>query len=351
MKYKEYKIYCEQEGLEALEAELAKLGIEEIIINDPTDAELFSPEKSIGWFWNAVDESVLAQFRERPSVCFYIEAEEGAEGSGGAAGAGDGAGRPGAADLDPSDSRTERGASGIARERLSADQIRRRDWGLTQLLKSYDASVSTVDDQDWLHKWEEYYVPSRISEHFVVKPDWKEYDPKPGEQVISIDPGLAFGTGTSATTYLVVRLMEKWLRPGDTVLDVGCGTGILSVVADRLGASRILAVDIDPEAIDSTRRNARINGCEDKIQAVQGDLTKGLNYRADAVVANLISDLVVMLSPDVAAHCRGRGLYISSGIIDGTEDKCRKAIEDAGFEIIDSLHDDCWTAFAAVLKQ
>lgn len=330
MKYKEYKIYCEQDKLETLEAQLAALGIEEIIINDPADAELFSPEKAIGWFWNAVDESVLAQFRERPSVCFYLEAENGE---------------------DPSDPREERGASGIARERLSADQLRRRDWGLAQLLKSYEASVSTVDDQDWLHKWEEYYVPSKISEHFVVKPDWKEYDPAPGEQVISIDPGLAFGTGTSATTYLVVRLMEKWMRPGDDVLDVGCGTGILSIVASKLGAKDIMAVDIDPEAIDSTRRNSVINGCEDRIKVVHGDLTKGLSYRADVVVANLISDLVVMLSPDVAAHCKGRGLYISSGIIDGTEDRCRKAVEDAGFEIIDQLHDDCWTAFAAVLRK
>ncbi len=330
MKYKEYKIYCEQDKLETLEAQLAALGIEEIIINDPADAELFSPEKAIGWFWNAVDESVLAQFRERPSVCFYLEAEN---------------------SEDPSDPREERGASGIARERLSADQLRRRDWGLAQLLKSYEASVSTVDDQDWLHKWEEYYVPSKISEHFVVKPDWKEYDPAPGEQVISIDPGLAFGTGTSATTYLVVRLMEKWMQPGDDVLDVGCGTGILSIVASKLGAKDIMAVDIDPEAIDSTKRNAAINGCEDRINVVHGDLTKGLSYRADVVVANLISDLVVMLSPDVAAHCKGRGLYISSGIIDGTEDRCRKAVEDAGFEIIDQLHDDCWTAFAAVLRK
>ncbi|MBR0131246.1 MAG: 50S ribosomal protein L11 methyltransferase [Firmicutes bacterium] len=330
MKYKEYKIYCEQDKLETLEAQLAALGIEEIIINDPADAELFSPEKAIGWFWNAVDESVLAQFRERPSVCFYLEAEN---------------------SEDPSDPREERGASGIARERLSADQLKRRDWGLAQLLKSYEASVSTVDDQDWLHKWEEYYVPSKISEHFVVKPDWKEYDPAPGEQVISIDPGLAFGTGTSATTYLVVRLMEKWMRPGDDVLDVGCGTGILSIVASKLGAKDIMAVDIDPEAIDSTKRNAAINGCEGRIKVVHGDLTKGLSYRADVVVANLISDLVVMLSPDVAAHCKGRGLYISSGIIDGTEDRCRKAVEDAGFEIIDQLHDDCWTAFAAVLRK
>ena len=327
MKYKEYKIYCKQDELESLEAELAALGIEEIIINDPRDAELFTPDKAIGWYWNAVDQSVLDQFKERPSVSFYLEAE---------------------AQEELKDAREERGASGVAREHQDADERIRRDKGLMELLKRYDSSVSIADDQDWLHKWEEYYVPSKISQRFVVKPDWREYDPQPGEEVISIDPGLAFGTGTSATTYLVVRLMEKWMEPGDDVLDVGCGTGILSIAASKLGAGKICAVDIDPEAIDSTRRNAALNGCEGQIQVLQGDLTKGLDFKADMVVANLISQLVVMLSPDVAKCCKGRGLYISSGIIDGTEDRCREAIEKAGFRIIDHLHDDCWHAFAAL---
>ncbi len=329
MKYKEYKIYCEQDKLETLEAQLAALGIEEIIINDPADAELFSPEKAIGWFWNAVDESVLAQFRERPSVCFYLEAEN---------------------SEDPSDPREERGASGIARERLSADQLRRRDWGLAQLLKSYEASVSTVDDQDWLHKWEEYFVPARVSQSIVVKPVWHAYEASEGERVIEIDPGMAFGTGTHATTAMCVRLLEKYVKPGCSVLDVGCGSGILSVAAAKLGASDVMAVDLDPLVVESTERNVALNGCAGAVAVREGDLTKGLDYRADVVAANLMADLVILLSKDVARHCAPEAVFISSGILDEKEKEVSSAVEEAGFDILEVLHEDGWCAIAGRYK-
>ena len=172
------------------------------------------------------------------------------------------------------------------------------------IAKGFDFTLTHVDDEDWLHKWEEYFMPTKISERFVVKPAWRQYEPKEGEDVITIDPGLAFGTGTHATTFLTLRLMEKYLQPGDDVLDVGSGSGILSIGAVKLGAARIWAVDLFDDAVQSTKKNAALNGCEDRIEAFQGDLTKGLDVKADLVCANLMADLVKMLSKDVAKHLK-----------------------------------------------
>ena len=191
-------------------------------------------------------------------------------------------------------------------------------------------------------------MPTKISERFVVKPAWRQYEPKDGEDVITIDPGLAFGTGTHATTFLTLRLMEKYLQPGDDVLDVGSGSGILSIGAVKLGASRIWAVDLFDDAVQSTKKNAALNGCEDKIEAFQGDLTKGLDVKADLVCANLMADLVKMLSKDVAKHLKGRGIYISSGILDEKEEDVAGAIKGAGFDILESIHADGWCAICAV---
>ena len=190
-------------------------------------------------------------------------------------------------------------------------------------------------------------MPTKITDRFVVKPAWREYGAKEGENVITIDPGLAFGTGTHATTFLTLRLMEKYLQPGETVLDVGSGSGILSVGAVMLGASRVWAVDLFDDAVQSTKKNAALNGCEEKIDAFQGDLTKGLDVKADLVCANLMADLVKMLSKDVAKHLKGRGFYLSSGILDEKEEEVSGAIRDAGFEIVETIHADGWCAICA----
>ena len=190
-------------------------------------------------------------------------------------------------------------------------------------------------------------MPTKITPRFVVKPAWRTYEPAEGEDVITIDPGLAFGTGTHATTFLTLRLMEKYLQPGDDVLDVGSGSGILSIGAVKLGAGRVWAVDLFDDAVQSTKKNAALNGCEEKIEAFAGDLTKGLNVRADLICANLMADLVKMLSKDAAKHLKGRSIYISSGILDEKEEEVSSAIRDAGFDLLEVIHADGWCAIAA----
>ncbi|MBR0139962.1 MAG: 50S ribosomal protein L11 methyltransferase [Firmicutes bacterium] len=301
MKYQEYIIYPPAEELSPLVEELSALGLDQLIIEDPKDAELFTGDPD-SYLWSYVEQGLLDAVREHPSVSFYL-----AEG-----------------------------------ESLPE--------GAEELLRRYDCRKSLADDEDWLHKWEEYYVPIRLSPHIVAKPVWRDYEPREGDMVIEIDPGLAFGTGTSPTTYLAVRLMEKYLKSGTDVLDVGCGTGILSCAAVKLGASKVTAVDLDPEAVLSTGVNVRLNGCEDKVEVFRSDLLNDTDAVCDALIANLTGPLVIRLCPDAAPHCRPGALFISSGIIDDKEEACVKAIEEAGFDVIDIERDGGWSAVAALLR-
>ena len=293
MKYKEIKIYSDVSKLDSLVELLASNDITDIVINDPRDAEYFSEKNS--YHWDYVNPEVLERLNSGAFVSIY----------------------------------------------------RDTNFVIPDFLKEYEISSAIVDDQDWLHKWEEYFIPAKITDDIVVKPLWREYTPKEGETVIEIDPGMAFGTGTHPTTSKCIKHLEKYTKKGDSVLDVGCGTGILSIAAAKLGAGDVLAVDLDPEAVESTKRNAELNSCASCMDIREGDLTKGLNYKADIVVANLMADLVIMLSQDVAKHCKEGAYYITSGILDEKEEIVSKAIKDAGFEILEVLHEKEWCAIAA----
>lgn len=296
MKYKEIKIYTDVTKLDSLVELLASNDIIDIIINDPRDAEYFNEKKS--YEWDYVSPDVLDNLNSGAYVSIY----------------------------------------------------RDLDFVIPLYLHEFEISSAIVDDQDWLHKWEEYFIPAKVTEDIVVKPLWRDYSAAPGETVIEIDPGMAFGTGTHPTTSMCIRLLEKYVKPEDKVLDVGCGTGILSIAAAKLGSKDILAVDLDPEAVASTKRNAELNHCEEVMDIRIGDLTKGLDYKADVVVANLMADLVIMLSKDVAKHCKENAMYITSGILDEKEEIVSKSIIDAGFEIIEVLHEKEWCAIAAKRK-
>lgn len=293
MKYKEIKIYTDVKKLDSLVELLASHDITDIIINDPRDAEYFDEKKS--YEWDYVSPDVIALLNSGAFVCIY----------------------------------------------------RDLDFVLPNYLHDYEISSAIVDEEDWLHKWEEYFVPAKITENIVVKPLWREYEAKTGETVIEIDPGMAFGTGTHPTTAMCIKHLEKYLKPEDKVLDVGCGTGILSIAAAKIGSKDVLAVDLDPEAVISTKRNAQLNHCEECMDIRIGDLTKGLDYKADVVVANLMADLVIMLSKDVEKHCNENAMYITSGILDEKEEIVSKSIIEAGFEIIEVLHEKEWCAIAA----
>ena len=219
-------------------------------------------------------------------------------------------------------------------------------------------TAATGDDSEWLYKWQEHFRPTKVGERIVVKPGWEDYEAADGELVIEMDPGMAFGSGLHETTSMCIKALEKDLGDGSEraydpsrypikVLDVGTGTGILAMAAVLLGADEALGIDIDDEAVRVANENIAKNGLEGRISIKRGNLMDGIDYDPDIIVANLMADLVVMLSPAAAAQLRPGGLYITSGILDIKEEIVKKAIEDAGFDIIEVLADGEWRAIAA----
>jgi len=206
---------------------------------------------------------------------------------------------------------------------------------LTRRLADYPVQCQTreVKEQDWATAWQEYYKPVRVGNKIIVKPSWEVCIAKTGETIIELDPGMAFGCGTHATTAMCLALLEE-LAPGCAVVyDVGTGSGILSVAAALLGARQVTAVDIDELAVRTARDNAERNGVSDRVAVVQGNLLDNLvGGQADLIVANIIADVIINLAPDAAVALKPGGRLIASGIINDRADEVRLALSDARLE-------------------
>ena len=188
-------------------------------------------------------------------------------------------------------------------------------------------SWKAVADEDWAETWKEFFHTEKIGARTVIKPTWEEYEAKAGELVVELDPGAAFGTGQHATTSLCIRALEDLVRPGMTVFDVGTGSGVLAIVAAKLGAKRVEAVDFDPVAVRVARENVRQNGAEDIVHTERSDLLKSVEGEADLIIANIIADIIVRLFGEVKGSLAAGGTMLLSGII---EDRLADVVEAAG---------------------
>lgn len=209
----------------------------------------------------------------------------------------------------------EEAACAVERIRRRVADLPRMDTGLD--LGSLAIEIEGVESEAWVESYKQYFRPHRVTEHLVIKPSWTEWDMSEGEKIIEIDPGSAFGTGTHASTVLCLNQIENNSKPGMTVLDIGCGTGILSICAALLGAETVDAVEIDPHAVTVARDNTARNHLTDTVRVRQGDLAEGITGPYDMVVANIIADVIVRLAPDVPRLLKDDGVFIGSGIIDG----------------------------------
>lgn len=208
-------------------------------------------------------------------------------------------------------------------------------------------SFVNVHEEDWADNWKKYYKPFRAGEKLVVKPTWEPYERQSGDIVLELDPGMAFGTGTHETTALCLAMLERYATPGEYAIDVGTGSGILSIAAVRLGMRAALAIDLDEVAVRVARDNVRVNGLESEIDVRQGDLLAQVTDTADLVIANIIADVICALASPVRARLREGGVFLCSGIIKDREPDVVEALTGAGYTLIETRYMGEWLAIAA----
>ena len=216
----------------------------------------------------------------------------------------------------------------------------------------YNISFYDLADEDYVDNWKKYVFTTKISDRFVVKPTWRDYEKNSDELVIELDPGRAFGTGTHPTTYLCIRLMEKYIENSHTVIDVGTGSGILMVAANKLGAKEIWGVDIDPDAGEVAKENLILNGITDEnTKVLVGNLLNVVeNKTFDVVVANILADVILMLLKDISKVIKKDGILILSGIIEDKKNLVINACEKEGLELLEVQEDKEWVALSLRMK-
>ncbi len=209
----------------------------------------------------------------------------------------------------------------------------------------YSIDKSAIKDSDWADNWKKYFKVTEIGERLVICPSWEEYE-NSEKAILKIDPGAAFGTGTHATTSLCLELLEKYTKLADRVLDIGCGSGILSIAACLLGAESGVGVDIDPTSVKVAKENAQINNVANCTEYIVGDLADKVSGKYNIVCANIVADIIIKLTADISNYMSNDAIYITSGIIDIRADEVRAAFSKAGLTILDELKKDNWYAFA-----
>lgn len=212
-------------------------------------------------------------------------------------------------------------------------------------LGSLRLTVENVQDKEWAEYWKRFYKPFHLGDRLVVRPSWEQYQAKPDDLVIHLDPGMAFGTGTHESTALCARLIEKHYQ-GGRVLDVGTGSGILAIAAALLGASDVLAIDIDPTAVRTARENVKKNGLSGQISVQTGDLIKGVEGRFQLAVANILADVIITLARPLRANLLPGAVFICSGIIRERAQDVLEALTGMGYELLDDSRQGEWVAFA-----
>ncbi|MBR6510553.1 MAG: 50S ribosomal protein L11 methyltransferase [Clostridia bacterium] len=257
---------------------------------------------------NLIDEGLLARDREKSVIHIYIsECDNAYE------------------------------ALEFLKERLSAEGI------------PFEIGSIGVDDSDWNENWKKYFHTIEIGDKLAVVPSWEEYENKDNRTVLNIDPGAAFGTGTHATTSLCLNVLDKRVTEDMSVLDIGCGSGILAIASVLLGAKSALGVDIDAQSVKTAKENAEINAISDKTDFIVGNLADKVSGKYDIICANIVADVIISLLPDVDKFLADNGIVIISGIIDIREEDIMKAVKDNNFAILESHYKDNWCAF--VLKK
>jgi len=212
----------------------------------------------------------------------------------------------------------------------------------------YSIETKYVNDEDWQNEWKKYYKPIRIGKSIIIKPSWEDIEINDREIVVELDPGMAFGTGTHESTRMCMELLEKYIENGNNLLDIGCGSGILSILGAKLGCSKISSIDIDSVAVKTALENMKINKVGNIASVKKATIDELMAEEYDMVVANIVADVIIDITPKVTKFLKENGLFIISGIINDRKDQVVKTIIDNGFKIVELSNMGEWVAIASV---
>jgi len=233
----------------------------------------------------------------------------------------------------------------------TVDEIKQ---GITNLV-TYDidigenkVEISEVNEEEWATAWKKYYHPVKISDKFTIVPTWEDYTPVHSDElIIELDPGMAFGTGTHPTTVMCIQALERIVKEHDTVIDVGTGSGVLSIAAAQLAADNVRAYDLDEVAVRSARLNVKLNKVQQTVTVDENNLLNGVTGQADVIVANILAEIILRFTLDAFELVKPGGFFITSGIIQPKKQEVRDALESAGFIIEEIMVMEDWVAIIA----
>lgn len=314
MKWLEVHIDTNHRGLEAVEAFLSGQGIDSVVIDDEEEFQDFLENNR--QYWDYVDEDLMEAEKGKSRVTFYLEAGED-------------------------------GFSRLAQVRIALTEWKTRHPDCGSLLMTLD----NLEDADWENNWKQFYKPMEIGDRLLVIPEWEQADTR-GRVPLILNPGLTFGTGSHATTRLCLTALEQRIHGGERVLDLGCGSGILSIAALKLGAAHAFACDIDEKCLDVAYENAALNGIGRDVYTVRtgdiltdGGLQKEIGTGYDVVLANIVADVIIALAPEVRPLLKPEGVFICSGIIDDRAVETADKLRQAGLAILESRESEGWFSY------
>ncbi len=304
MKWTEVQIRTKTENEEIVTNALYDLGVQGLAIEDPKDIlDLVEVRED----WDLIDEKLISQgFNTIIIKCYLRESED-------------------------------------LIKKIQA--IEKSIKGLGQVV------VSEIYEQDWSEKWKTYYKPIKIGKNIVIKPSWEDYKSRAEDVIIELDPGMAFGTGTHETTILCIEDIEKYMKTGDKVFDIGCGSGILSIVAAKLGAKKVISVDLDDLAVRVAKENIENNNVDNIVNIEKGNLLDVVEEKADLIVSNILAEVIVKLSNSIKNYLNDEGLFISSGIIKEKKNIVEEALKENNFTILETKTMDGWVSIVAKYKK